>query len=128
MLLTTSAACNRCCLQAAGGPGRFSPAMPADHLDPGPTRANLGSMAKVEVYTTLFCPYCERAKALLGRKGVAFEEIDAPGGSAARKDAIARSGGRTTVPQIFIDGQAIGGSDDLAALDRAGKLDPLLAA
>jgi glutaredoxin 3 len=85
-------------------------------------------MPKVEIYTTPFCPYCDRAKALLARKGVAFEEFDAPHSSQARKDAIARSGGRTTVPQIFIDGQAIGGSDDLAALERAGKLDALLAA
>jgi glutaredoxin 3 len=85
-------------------------------------------MAQIQIYTTLFCPYCERAKALLAKKGVPFEELDAPHGSQARKDAIARSGGRTTVPQIFIDGQAIGGSDDLAALERAGKLDVLLAA
>ena len=83
-------------------------------------------MPKVEIYTILFCPYCERAKALLGRKGVAFEEIDAPSGSQARKDAIARSGGRTTVPQIFIDGAHVGGSDDLAALEQGGKLDALL--
>jgi glutaredoxin 3 len=85
-------------------------------------------MAQIEIYTTPFCPYCSRAKALLARKGVAFQEIDAPSGSEARKAAIERSGGKTTVPQIFIDGRAIGGSDDLAALDRAGKLDPLLAA
>lgn len=85
-------------------------------------------MAQIEIYTTPFCPYCSRAKALLTRKGVNFEEIDAPHGSEARKAAIERSGGRTTVPQIFIDGQAVGGSDDLAALDRAGKLDALLAA
>ncbi|MBL6455723.1 glutaredoxin 3 [Belnapia sp. T6] len=85
-------------------------------------------MAQVQIYTILFCPYCERAKALLSKKGVAFEEIDAPSGSQARKDAIARSGGRSTVPQIFINGEAIGGSDDLTALDRAGKLDALLAA
>jgi glutaredoxin 3 len=85
-------------------------------------------MAQVEIYTTPFCPYCSRAKALLARKGVAFQEIDAPNGSEARNAAIERSGGKTTVPQIFIDGRAIGGSDDLAALDRAGKLDPLLAA
>jgi glutaredoxin 3 len=85
-------------------------------------------MAQIEIYTTPFCPYCSRAKALLARKGVAFQEIDAPNGSEARNAAIERSGGKTTVPQIFIDGRAIGGSDDLAALDRAGKLDPLLAA
>ena len=85
-------------------------------------------MAKVEIYTTPFCPYCDRAKALLARKGISFEEIDAPHGSAARRSAIERSGGRTTVPQIFIDGRAIGGSDELAELDRMGKLDALLAA
>jgi glutaredoxin 3 len=85
-------------------------------------------MPKIEIYTQPFCPYCDRAKALLARKGAPFEEIDAPHGSQARRDAIARSGGRSTVPQIFIDGRPIGGSDDLAALERAGKLDPLLAA
>ncbi|GGG42139.1 glutaredoxin 3 [Caldovatus sediminis] len=84
-------------------------------------------MPKVEIYTTFFCPYCARAKALLDRKGVAYTEYDAPHGSEARREAIARSGGRTTVPQIFIDGRPIGGSDDLAALERAGKLDALLA-
>ena len=85
-------------------------------------------MAKVEIYTTPFCPYCDRARALLTRKGIAFEEFDAPHGSQHRKDAIARSGGRTTVPQIFVDGRPIGGSDELSALERAGKLDSLLAA
>ncbi|WP_424814158.1 glutaredoxin 3 [Roseococcus sp. YIM B11640] len=85
-------------------------------------------MAQIEIYTQPFCPFCDRARALLERKGVAFTEHDAPNGSQARKDAIARSGGRTTVPQIFINGQSVGGSDDLAALERAGKLDALLAA
>jgi glutaredoxin 3 len=85
-------------------------------------------MAKIEIYTQFFCPYCARALKLLRGKGVAFEEIDAPNGSAARNAAIERSGGRTSVPQIFIDGQAIGGCDELVALDRDGKLDPLLAA
>ncbi len=84
-------------------------------------------MAQIEIYTSAFCPYCDRARALLTRRGASFEEFDAPNGSQARKDAIARSGGRTTVPQIFINGQAIGGSDDLVALDRAGKLEALLA-
>lgn len=84
-------------------------------------------MSKVEIYTTAFCPYCARALALLAKHGAAVEEIDAPHGSQARKDAIARSGGRTTVPQIFIGGAAIGGSDDLVKLDRAGKLEALLA-
>ncbi|MBO1081530.1 glutaredoxin 3 [Roseomonas haemaphysalidis] len=85
-------------------------------------------MAKVEIYTTPFCPYCSRAKTLLGRKGISFTEHDSPHGSAAREAAISRSGGRTTVPQIFIDDQAIGGCDDLFALERAGKLDALLQA
>ena len=85
-------------------------------------------MANVDIYVQDFCPYCARAKALLDRKGVAYNEIYAPNGSAARQEAIARSGGRTTVPQIFIGGQAVGGSDDLHALERAGKLDALLAA
>ncbi|MDR3522371.1 MAG: glutaredoxin 3 [Acidocella sp.] len=84
-------------------------------------------MPKIEIYTQYFCPYCARAVKLLSDKGVEFTEIDAPNGSAARKSAIERSGGRTTVPQIFIDGQAIGGCDELVALNRAGKLDMMLA-
>jgi glutaredoxin 3 len=84
-------------------------------------------MPQIEIYTTAFCPYCDRARALLTKRGATFQEFDAPNGSQARKDAISRSGGRTTVPQIFINGQAIGGSDDLVALDRAGKLEALLA-
>lgn len=85
-------------------------------------------MARIEVYTKFLCPYCTRAKALLTAKGVAFEEIDISTGGPRRTEMIDRSGGRLTVPQIFIDGRHIGGSDDLAALDRAGGLDPLLAA
>jgi glutaredoxin 3 len=85
-------------------------------------------MPKVTIYTTWLCPYCHGAKSLLSKKGVAFEEIDAPRGSTARDDAIAKSGGRQTVPQIFIGDTAIGGYDELKALDQAGKLDPLLAA
>jgi glutaredoxin 3 len=85
-------------------------------------------MPKVEIFTTDFCPYCARAKALLDSKGVAYEEIFAPNGSEARRQATERSGGRTTVPQVFIDGKAVGGSDDLAVLERAGRLDALLAA
>ncbi len=80
------------------------------------------------MYTQAWCPYCARARSLLGRKGVAFTEIDAPHGTPQREEARRRSGGRTSVPQIFIDGQPIGGSDELAALERAGKLDALLAA
>jgi glutaredoxin 3 len=84
-------------------------------------------MAKIEIYTQDFCPYCSRAMALLTRKGVEFEEKYAPNGSDARREAQTRSGGRTSVPQIFIAGQHIGGCDDLMALDRKGGLDPLLA-
>lgn len=80
-------------------------------------------MAEVEMYTTPFCPYCVRARALLERKGVAFTEIDIIKEPARRGEMVRRAGGRTSVPQIFIDGQHIGGSDDLAALDRAGELD-----
>ena len=84
-------------------------------------------MAEIEIYTSLWCPYCARAKALLDKKGVPYVEHSAEAGSKAREEAKQRSGGRTSVPQIFINGQPIGGSDDLAALDRAGKLDALLA-
>jgi glutaredoxin 3 len=84
-------------------------------------------MAQVEIYVQDFCPYCARAVGLFRQKGVAFEEKYAPNGSANREDAIKRSGGRTTVPQIFIGGAHIGGCDDLVALERAGRLDALLA-
>lgn len=84
-------------------------------------------MAKVEIYTKFTCGYCFRAKGLLKEKGVAFEETDITMGGAKREEMVQRSGGRTTVPQIFIDGAHIGGSDDLASLDDAGKLDELLA-
>ncbi len=85
-------------------------------------------MAKVEIYTKFLCPFCARAMKLLQAKGVQPEEIDITMGGPKRAEMLARSEGRTTVPQIFIDGVAIGGSDDLAALERAGKLDGLLAA
>jgi glutaredoxin 3 len=84
-------------------------------------------MAEIEIYTQPGCPYCARAVALLKEKGVKFREINAPRGTPARAEAIERSGGRTTVPQIFINNKPIGGCDDLMALERAGKLDPLLA-
>ncbi len=83
-------------------------------------------MAKVEIYSTMFCPYCARARALLQHKGVAFTEIDLIEEPRRRDEMIQRAGGRTSVPQIFIDGEHIGGSDDMVALDRAGKLDPML--
>ncbi len=85
-------------------------------------------MPHVEIYTKMFCPYCARAKKLLGDKGVSFEEYEISMGGAKRQEMIQRAGGRTTVPQIFIDGQHVGGSDDLAALEREGRLDPLLRA
>jgi len=84
-------------------------------------------MPKVEIYTKMFCPYCVRAKRLLGEKGVDFEEYDITLGGPQRAEMIQRAHGRTTVPQVFIDGNHVGGSDDLAALERAGKLDPMLA-
>ncbi|MDH7971077.1 glutaredoxin 3 [Sphingomonas sp. AR_OL41] len=85
-------------------------------------------MAKVEIYTKAFCPYCSRALNLLASKGVAVDEFDITMGGPRRGEMLERANGRTTVPQIFIDGQHVGGSDDLAALDRDGKLDALLAA
>ena len=84
-------------------------------------------MPKVEIYSKMFCPYCVRAKRLLGEKGVSFEEHDITLGGPRRAEMIQRAHGRTTVPQIFIGDLHVGGTDDLAALERAGKLDPLLA-
>lgn len=84
-------------------------------------------MAKVEIYTKFLCPYCARAKALLDRKGAPFEEIDITMDGGLRQAMIMRANGRTTVPQIFIDGVHVGGSDDLAELDARGALDPMLA-
>ena len=83
-------------------------------------------MGQVEMYTTAWCPYCARAKALLERKGVRYTEIDVIEEPGRRSEMIQRAGGRTTVPQIFIDGEHIGGCDDMVALDRAGRLDPKL--
>jgi glutaredoxin 3 len=84
-------------------------------------------MPAIEIYTQPWCPYCARAVSLLQKKGVPFTEIDAPQGSPKRAESITRAGGRTSVPQIFIDGKHIGGCDDLLALERSKKLDPLLA-
>lgn len=83
-------------------------------------------MAQVVIYTTRICPYCVRAKQLLQRKGISYEEIDVSDDFDARRDLVARTGQRT-VPQIFINAQPIGGCDELYALERAGRLDPLLA-
>jgi glutaredoxin 3 len=83
-------------------------------------------MAKIEIYTTPFCGYCARAKSLLDHKGAAYDEMDVMMDDKKRSEMRARAH-RTTVPQIFINGQHIGGSDELAALEQAGKLDALLA-
>jgi glutaredoxin 3 len=83
-------------------------------------------MQPVEIYTTGFCPYCVAAKSLLKRKGVDFKEISVSGDSARRQAMVQRANGRMTVPQIFVGETHVGGSDDLHALERAGKLDALL--
>ena len=84
-------------------------------------------MPKIEMYTKFMCPYCARAKALLKKKGATFEEHDITIGGPDRAAMLERSGGRSTVPQIFIGDRHVGGSDDLAALEAAGELDALLA-
>jgi glutaredoxin 3 len=85
------------------------------------------AVVKVELYTTTYCPFCTRAKNLLKRKGVAFEEIDVTEDEELRAKMIEMSGGRRTVPEIFINGKIVGGFDELKALDDQGKLDVLLA-
>ncbi len=85
-------------------------------------------MPPVTIYTTSWCPYCRAAKALLTKKGVDFTEIDVDGKPELRQAMTARASGRTSVPQIFIGETHVGGSDDIHALDAAGKLDTLLAA
>jgi glutaredoxin 3 len=83
-------------------------------------------MAEVDIYTTMWCPYCARAKSLLEKKGVAYHEIDLDEQPNRRAEMIKRANGGRTVPQIFINGEHVGGSDDIHALDRAGKLDAKL--
>ena len=83
-------------------------------------------MAKVEMYSSSYCPFCHRAKRLLQSKGVDFIEIDVDGDPARRAEMRQRANGRYTVPQIFIDDHPVGGCDELHALDREGKLDPML--
>jgi len=83
-------------------------------------------MKKVEIYTTGWCPYCDAAKSLLAEKGVEYDEIDADTPS-TRQTMTQRANGRRTVPQIFIGDTHVGGYDDMAALERRGQLDPLLA-
>jgi len=85
-------------------------------------------MTDITIYTKPYCPFCSRAMALLEKKGAAFTEIEAAFDPAKRAEMVERSGGRATFPQIFIGGRHIGGCDDLVALDREGKLDPLLQA
>ena len=85
-------------------------------------------MAEVTIYTTMFCPFCWRAKRLLDSKGIAYEEIAVDFDGEARREMAQRAGGRTTVPQIFIGERHIGGSDELVTLEAAGGLDPLQAA
>ena len=83
-------------------------------------------MARIEVYCTFLCPYCYRAKQLLESKGVDFEEIDLMLKPGRRAEMTTRSGGRTSVPQIFVDGRHIGDCDEIYALEAAGKLTPML--
>lgn len=83
-------------------------------------------MARVEIYSTMFCPFCYRAKQLLEAKGIEFEELDVTMRPGRRAEMTERAAGRSTVPQIFIDGTHVGGCDELFALEAAGKLDPLL--
>ena len=83
-------------------------------------------MKPVTIYTTPICPYCVRAKSLLGKKGVTYDEVDVMMDCKAREEMLAKSGGARTVPQIFIGETHVGGCDDLYELDREGKLDPLL--
>jgi glutaredoxin 3 len=83
-------------------------------------------MADIEIYTTPLCPYCWRAKRLLSSRGLPFSEVDLWQESGRRAEMIERAGGRTSVPQLFINGRAIGGSEELAALEASGELDALL--
>jgi glutaredoxin 3 len=83
-------------------------------------------VAEVEIYTTMMCPFCWRAKSLLKKKGVAFTDIGVDGRPDMRREMSERAGGNQQVPQIFIDGTAIGGSDELVALEMSGDLDRLL--
>ncbi|MBF0626637.1 MAG: glutaredoxin 3 [Magnetococcales bacterium] len=83
-------------------------------------------MPEIVIYSTTVCPFCVRAKMLLNKKNVAFEEINLDKNPERRDEMVQRAGGRRTVPQIFINGQHVGGCDDLHALDQAGKLDPML--
>ena len=91
------------------------------------TGKDMASTPKIEIYTTPMCPFCWRAKRLLDGKNVDYTEIDLWVERARRQEMVERADGRTSVPQIFIDGKAIGGSDELVALEQTGRLDALLA-
>jgi glutaredoxin 3 len=84
-------------------------------------------MAKIDIYTVRYCPYCQDAKDLLSRKGVSYHEIDVTGKRDVRKEMIQRAKGRSTYPQIFIGATHVGGCDDLYALEESGRLDSVLA-
>ena len=85
-------------------------------------------MPPITIYTKAWCPYCSAAKDLLQKKGAAFDEVDIGVQSDKRSEMLTRSGGRSTVPQIFVGARHVGGCDDLYTLDRRGELDTLLAA
>lgn len=85
-------------------------------------------MAEIEIYSKFLCPYCMRAKSLLKRKKQSYKEIDIGRSADMRQEMISRAGGRSTVPQIFIDGRHVGGCDELMALEREGRLDSMLGA
>ncbi len=84
-------------------------------------------MANVEIYTTMMCGFCARAKNLLNKKSITFDEVDVTFSDAKRQEMMARADGRYTVPQIFINGKGVGGCDELYALEREGRLDAMLA-
>lgn len=90
-------------------------------------RKEMSAVAKVEIYTTSFCPFCVRAKSLLKSKGVSFTEIDVTDDDAKREQMVEMSGGRRTVPEIFVNDAIVGGYDELRALNDRGELDKLLA-
>ena len=83
-------------------------------------------MAEVKIYSSMLCGFCWRAKALLDKKGIAYEEVDVTMDAGKKKEMTSLAGGKTSVPQIFIDGAHVGGCDELHALDGAGRLDPML--
>ncbi|MBT4889623.1 MAG: glutaredoxin 3 [Rhodospirillales bacterium] len=88
--------------------------------------APIAQTPRIEIYTSMFCGYCSRAKSLLNSKGVTYEEISIMMDPGLRDEMIKRTGGKTSVPQIFINDNSIGGSDELAVLDHTGRLDKLL--